>query len=383
MENHTPSILFHGYVFAATGYGTASRSYIHAFHDASIDFSVADMSKYEQRFVPDALVASCLDKRVDPILHVCHAEPHCLQPLKSFFLRLIALTTWEADRLPPRHVGALNRVSEVWVPCSYNLEAFKQQLKVPVFQLPHPVRASCPPRFDRPEFNRELGLKEDNFVFVSVGSWQERKNLQDVIEAFLRAFASERNAVLVIKTSLPFTPEAVVRAQIRDAIARANPPNASEAAARVKIFPGFWPDGCMAALAQRADCYVSLHRGEGWCYPLFDAACNGTPVIATGYSGPMDYLDPGHHHLVRYELTHINCESHIGKFAFTPDMTWAAPDVSDAAVLMRDVYDHRQQATAQAAEGAITLRQRYSSEAIGHMAAQRLTAVAESLLVAG
>jgi glycosyltransferase involved in cell wall biosynthesis len=378
MENGIPSIAFYGYVFAPTGYGTAARSYIHAFHHASIDLSVANLSTSRRQFVPDPLVASCLNKPIDPFLHVCHAEPHCLGPLKGVFSRLIALTTWEADTLPSDHADILNQVLEVWVPCRYNLEAFKQQLKVPVFQIPHPVHPVYPPRFDRTVFDRELGLKEDNFVFVSVGSWQERKNLQSMIEAFLRAFPNEPNAVLVVKTSVAFAPEAVVRAQIRDAIARANPPNASEAMEHVKIFPRFWPDACMAALAQRADCYVSLHRGEGWCYPLFDAACNGTPVIATAYSGPMDYLDPRHHHLVRYELTHANHQTHAGKFAFTSDMSWAAPDASHAALLMRDVYDHRQEAIAQAAKGAVLLRQKYSPDAIGRMAAQRLTTLAEN-----
>ncbi|MDR3750538.1 MAG: glycosyltransferase [Terracidiphilus sp.] len=377
MENNIPGIEFHGFVFAPTGYGTAARSYIHAFHNAAIDLSVSNLSKSRQQTVTDPLVASCLNRHIDPVLHVCHAEPHCLEPLESVFSRLIALTTWEADALPQRHVDTLNQVLEVWVPCRYNFEAFRQQLKVPVFQIPHPVHSLCPPCFDRSAFNRELGLKEDDFVFVCVGTWQERKNLQGVIEAFLRAFPHEPNAVLIVKTSFVFSPEFVGRAQIRDAIARANPPNASEAMKRVKIFPRFWPDACMAALAQRADCYVSLHRGEGWCYPLFDAACNGTPVIATAYSGPMDYLDPRHHRLVRYELTHASQQSQTVRFSFTPDMSWATPDVSHAALLMRDVYDRRQEAIAQATEGAVLLNQKYSPDAIGRMAAQRLSVVAE------
>ena len=139
----------------------------------------------------------------------------------------------------------------------------------------------------------------------------------------------------------------------------------------------------MTALMQRADCLVSLHRGEGWCYPLFDAACSGTPVIATAYSGPMDYLDPQYHRLVRYELTPANQQKHAARFAFNSDMSWAAPDVTHAAELMRDVYDRREHAMKQAAQGSVLLQEKYSLDAIGRMAGRRLTELAENVCPAG
>jgi glycosyltransferase involved in cell wall biosynthesis len=302
--------------------------------------------------------------------------------LKEVFSRLIVLTTWETDALPPSFVDLLNQVKEVWVPCRYNFDVFRRQLKTPVFQIPHAVHTACASCFDTNEINKRFQLKEDSFVFLSTGTWQERKNLSAIIEAFLRAFPDEPNAVLIIKTLFDFTNESLARAQIFAAIQRANPPNARKAAERIKIYAEFWPDQLMQALAKRADCYVSLHRGEGWCYPLFDAACMGTPVISTAYSGPMDYLDSRYHRLVRYELTPAMRDKQGAKFAFSPDMSWAAPDVIHAASLMREVYDHRQQAMQQAEEGSIPLLRKYSSHAVGRMAAQRLTELAENICCA-
>jgi glycosyltransferase involved in cell wall biosynthesis len=377
MKRSASGILFSGHVFSYTGFGTASRSYIHAFDRASIPMSVIDMDIQKKIAVPDAFVSSRLNRPIDPVVHLCHATPCEIEPMKPYFPKLVVLTTWETDTLPQRFVNTLNKVREVWVPCSFNLNTFSRQLTTPVFQIPHPVRTRRPSCFTRAQINRHLGLDENSFVFLTSGSWQERKNLAGVIEAFLRAFPDDPNAILFIKTFFHFTRDRLVREQVSAAIARANPADPCSAIARIKICSEFLPEEYVTALAQRANCHVSLHCGEGWCYPLFDAACDGTPVISTAYSGPMDYLDPRYHHLVRYDLVPAAREEQVMRFGFSPDMTWAAPDTLDAARQMREVYDHRQQATEQAAEGALLLKQKFAPEAIGLMASKRLEMLAE------
>jgi glycosyltransferase involved in cell wall biosynthesis len=378
METASPSIAFHGYVFARTGYGTAARSYVHAFHEAAIDMSVVSMDSYDPHPVLDSLVTSYLKRDNNPELSICHCEPPSFQRLQNVIPRLIVITTWETDSLTPSYADALNKAVEVWVPSRFNLDAFRRQLKVPIFQLPHPVRVLYPSSPDNSEVEKHLGLNADSFVFFTVGTWQERKNIPAVIEAFLRAFPDEPDARLIIKTSFVFTDKRFVFKQVIEAIQRAAPAHISEAMKRIMVCMGNWPEEYMLKLARRANCYVSLSRGEGWCYPLFDAACNGIPVVATAYSGPMDYLDPRYHRLVRYELTPAIQKEQKANFAFTPDMSWAEPDVPHAAALMREVYDHRQLAQQQAKEGAILLRQKYSPLAVGRMARQRFTELAES-----
>ena len=378
-ERAGPRIAFYGHLFAPTGYGTAARAYLHAFDSAAINLSVMDLNPNDPQYVPDALVNSYLKTPVDPALHICHTVADGIQPMRELFSRLILLTTWEAEILPESYVEALNQVKEVWVPSRFNLDAFRQQLKRPVFQIPHPAHIWGPPRFERGFLDRRLGLKEDDYVFLSMGTWQERKNLPAVIEAFLRAFPDEPGVVLVIKTSFEFAHLHLVHAQILAAVQRAGPVDVERAMERIKVSADFWPEEYITALAQRADCFVSLHRGEGWCYPLFDAACNGKPVISTGYSGPMDYLDARHHRLVRYEQTPATRHNEKAYFAFASNMTWADAEVAHAAALMRDVHDHRDEARRDAAEGSIGLQARYSFEAVGGMAARRLAELADGL----
>ena len=379
MERIKPRIAFYGHVFSPTGYGTAARAYLHAFDSVAMNLSVMDLNPTHPKYVPDALVDSYLRTPVDPDLHICHTEAHRIHPMKDLFPRLIAMTTWEADRLPDVYIEALNQVLEIWVPSRFNLDVFRGQLKRPVFCLPHPAHFWRTPPIDRATLDKRLGLKSESFVFLCTGTWQERKNLPAVIDAFLRAFPDDSDVVLVIKTSFEFVHEAIVHRQIVEAVQRANPAHVLEATERVKVSADYWPEEYMTALAQRADCYVSLHRGEGWCYPLFDAACNGTPVIATAYSGPMDYLDAAHHHLVRYELTGVKPPEEKAHFAFAPGMRWAAPDLSHAASLMRKVYENREESKKLAVAGSISLKQKYSLEAVGRMASQRLAELAQGL----
>ena len=379
LQDRALRIAFGGYFFAPTGYGAASRAYLHALHSASIAMSVVNLSTMERRFVPDPLALSLLDLEIDPQFHLCHTEPSGIATMEDPPPRMIVMTTWEADTLPSAYVEALNRAIEVWVPCSYNVENFRKQLSVPVTQIPHPVPVRCFAASDRAELNEGLHLQESDFVFLSVATWQERKNLPGVIEAFLRAYPDEPNVILVLKTRFSFVPQFTALAQISAAINRAGGPERCQVEKRIRICSEIWPEEKLTTLSQRANCYVSLHSGEGWCYPLFDAATSGIPVIATGYSGPMDYLDARYHHLVDYELTAPREENKIGLFSFSPEMLWAAPNIEHAAALMRSVYENREQAEQQAREGARQLKIKYSLRAVGQMARQRLTELAEGL----
>jgi 2-polyprenyl-3-methyl-5-hydroxy-6-metoxy-1,4-benzoquinol methylase len=122
------------------------------------------------------------------------------------------------------------------------------------------------------------------------------------------------------------------------------------------------------ALHERGDCYVSLHRGEGWGYPLFEAASRGTPVVATNFSGPLEYLSDEDHALVRYRLAEVR-QSYV---YYHPRMRWAEPDLAHAAEQMRRVYANRQDARTQAARASARLREQFSLEAVGQAARVKL-----------
>jgi ADP-heptose:LPS heptosyltransferase/2-polyprenyl-3-methyl-5-hydroxy-6-metoxy-1,4-benzoquinol methylase len=355
------SVIYYGYVFDASGYGEAARAYIHALHTAGVEVSVVDLANRERQ-VNDKLIESLVGRPLTPDFHLFHGIPPQWSRLAFRLPNAVGITVWETDQMPSQWRNALNHVLEVWLPCDFNVATFQSALEKPVFKLPHAI---LPKSFngDVPEPDGWLGVRPRDFVFYSIFEWQDRKNPQGAIEAYLRAFAdktAQDDVVLIIKSN----PGAEVTA--RATLAQARERTGSQA--RVELRCAAWSEPQIEALQRRGDCYLSLHRGEGWCYPLFEAARRGKPVVATEYSGPLEYLDSQHHHLVR-------CEAGVVKQQYAyynPQMRWAEPDLEASSRSTRAVYDRRDAAREQASKAAPRIEQDYSLETIGAQARGRL-----------
>ena len=359
------TLAYYGYVFDASGYGQAARAYIHALHRAGVTLSVIELAP-RARQVHDALVASLVGRPITPDLHLFHGIPPEWAHLAFRLPNAIGMTVWETDAMPTQWRTILSHVLEVWLPSAFNVAVFREALDTPIFHLPHPL---LPPHGDAPaaEGPPVLPISAGDFVFYSIFEWQERKGPLELLEAYVRAFPTETDTLLLIKTN----PGAVSVA--RQAVAHVRQQVRSEA--RIAMCCAAWSEAHMAALQARGDCYVSLHRGEGWGYPLFEAASRGTPVIATGYAGPLDYLQPRAHQLVRYELRPVR-QPYV---YYHPRMRWAEPDVAQAAEQMRWVYAHRAAARAQAAAATPSLQHAYALEAVGALARERLFQVRQRI----
>ncbi len=209
----------------------------------------------------------------------------------------------------------------------------------------------------------DFGVTASDFVFYSVFEWQERKNPDGVIEAFLRSFPQESDAVLILKAN---SGAHAAAAHTLDRIR-----GASGSRGRVMLCCEAWSEARLAALHDRGDCYVSLHKGEGWGYPLFEAACRGKPVVATAYAGPLDYLDRQRHWLVRNSRTPVRQRY----LYYHSGMSWAEPDVGHAGEGFKWIYEHRDAARAGAAEAGRLLSANFSLERIGAAAKERLLAL--------
>jgi glycosyltransferase involved in cell wall biosynthesis/SAM-dependent methyltransferase len=352
------ALTYYGYVFDASGYGHAARAYVHAFHEAGIKLSVVDLANRAHQ-VEDPLVESLQHQRVDPDFHLFHGIPPQWARLAFPLRNAIGMTVWETDAMPTQWRNALNHTLEVWLPCEFNVNVFGRALERPVFRLPHPFLpshtngSSSPPSF--------LGdVQQGDFVFYSMFEWQDRKHPHGLLSCYLQTFTARDQTTLIIKTN-PGAASAV-----RAALDEARRQTRSDA--RVTICPAGWSESQMDALHQRGDCYVSLHRGEGWNYPLFEAAARGKAVIATAYSGPLDYLNPAYHLLVRYQL----CSVRQSYLYYNPNMHGADPDLGHACESMRWAYENPQMAGDRASSAAPKIQSDHSSHAIGRAARVRL-----------
>ncbi|HEV7586930.1 MAG TPA: glycosyltransferase, partial [Longimicrobium sp.] len=359
------TVAYYGYVTDASGYGHTARAYIHALHRAGVELSVTDLSRRRAR-PADALVASLLERRTNPHLHLFHGIPPQWARLAFPVRAAVGMTVWETDAMPSQWRSALNHVQDVWLPCAFNVEVFQRELERPVFRLPHPV---FPPHAngDATDPGPFLDVADDEFVFYALFAWQERKGPRETLDAYLSAFGAGDRAVLLLKVDAGSVEAA------RRAVDEARARHRSDA--RVVVRAENWGEGGIEALHRRGDCYVSLHRGEGWGYPLFEAACRGKPVVATAYSGPLDYLDPDAHAMVRCTLVPVR-QPYV---YYTPRMRWAEPDTAHAAERMREVFDGRDAARTKAAAAAERIRAAFSLEAVGAAARDRLGEVLQRM----
>ncbi len=349
---------YYGEVSNTSGYGEAARAYVRALHEAGIRVSVIDTAANPRRATDD-LVASLMGNDAGADFNLFHGIPPYWARTAYRLANVIAMTVWETDTMPPMWRNPLIHAVDVWLPCKFNTEVFARGLGRQPFRLPHPV----PPRNSDPPEQLDwasMGIAETDFVFYTCFEWQERKSPADLMEAFLRAFPSESDAVLLVKTGS--------NAASKAAQGLADARQRWRSAGRVIVRAEGWSEQRIDAMHARGDCYVSLHKGEGWGYPLFEAACRGTPVIATAYGGPLDYLDPERHWLVRATPAAVRQPYHF----YSPAMRWAEPNLDHAVEGLRWTYANRTAARAAARAAAEPLLARYAPRQVGEMAKARL-----------
>jgi len=272
----------------------------------------------------------------------------------------IALWYWELERFPARWHCNFDYYDEIWVPTEFVRRSLAAVSPVPVYQMTYPHHPDkVAPRPDR----AGLKLPENTCVFLfnfDFCSTIARKNPMAVINAFRKAFTPMEPATLVLK-SINSQHDANGRARVAEALRGLN----------VVWIEHHLSHEQMTSLFASCDCYVSLHRSEGLGLGMVQAMSLGKPVIGTGYSGNMDYMNERNSLLVKHKLVEIEDSSG----PYEQGNVWAEADIDDAAEKMRWVFEHRAEAEQMGQRAAVEVRATLDPAKTREQIRQRVAAV--------
>jgi glycosyltransferase involved in cell wall biosynthesis len=242
--------------------------------------------------------------------------------------RVIGAWAWELPVLAREWDVGKNYVNEIWACSEFAAGAFETLMPGRVRVVPYPLALVARPRVTASR--ADFGLPKDavvTSVIFSLGSSFTRKNPLAAVAAFGQAFGSRADQVLVVKISGEAAFPAAAAA-VRAAASAAN---------NIRVFSGSWAPERVEALLAVTDIVLSLHRSEGFGLVPAQAMILGIPVVATGWSGNMQFMDEQSAALVGYGL--IPMVDPSGVYGKIPGAMWAEPDIGHAAALLRRLGD--------------------------------------------
>lgn len=313
---------------------------------------------------PEVFDISILHVQPEPFFHRAYERADIAERAKKTYR--IAYWYWELDLIPDAWIQSAELADELWAATEFIASAMRRRINKPIKTLFPGVRL----KDYKPRLLEEFGLKQANkfsFLFVfSMMSVMGRKNPIGLINAFRATFEQYENVQLIIKTSYGYR-NPVMLNRLRDAAYGAN----------IVIIDDVYSDDMTLSLINACDVYISLHRSEGLGLTMAEAMLLGKPVIATRYSGNLDFMDDSNSLLVAYNETEVGEEC----LPYMADASWADPSEAHAGQLMRQVFENQAWAHQLGLKAQQDMQKRFSLQAAGKAMKARLQAIAAQYAV--
>jgi glycosyltransferase involved in cell wall biosynthesis len=345
--------------------GELSRSVIDAAGAAGVQVSVCDYEVNNDARQQD-YSAGMIQNEIRYSVNVCAVNADQTSALfetlpgDGFRNRYnIGYWAWEVEDFPAQYHRALDHYDEIWTISSFCQDAISRKAPIPVIRMPLVVNPAETAGCGREYF----ALRPDEFLFLSIFDLRSvfrRKNPLGVIQAFRLALSRLPDARLLLKVNNARQfPEQMQ--QIRTACA----------GLPVTVMDNVMSRAELNDLVACCDCVVSLHRSEGFGLVLAEAMYLAKPVMATAYSGNLDFTHPDTAFLVGGEMTEVGPDA--GPY---PAMSrWIEPDVSAAAEMLAVVRNDACLRERIARRGQDYIRRNFSAAAVGTLIRDRLALI--------
>jgi glycosyltransferase involved in cell wall biosynthesis len=360
-----------GFLTADLGVGESARCMVRAADAAGIPTALVPLKLNCKNRLGDQTFAARLQDDNPHDVNVLHLDPPASRDLdhhhgKSFRAGKynIAYFAWELPEFPDAWVPSLDFYDEVWCPSDFTSAAIALKSPLPVLTMPHAIGFAAPegsPAALRARFR----LPPEKFLFLTLfdlNSYSARKNPRAAIAAFRQSGLAEAGAALVLKVQNVAGNEAdfaALQASVRDLPGTVL---ITETLSRAEIY----------ALEAACDCFVSLHRSEGFGLAVAECMFLGKPVISTDWSATAEFVTRENGCPVKAPL--VTLEQSHGPYA--KGSTWADADPAHAADHMRRLFADRALAARLGAAARETVVARFAPAVIGARYRRRLESIA-------
>lgn len=323
-----------------SGYGECSRHDIASLIEAGVDVTT-QIPVYTPKYSDyGRLGEMAVERENKPIgykIKILHTTPNVYMNYLEDEKYHIGRAFWETDRLPLDFVKQLQLVDEIWTGSEFNKQAMiNSGVNIPIHIIPEAIDDTLDVESIKPFLT-----ESDDFKFYSIFEWTERKNPKGLLEAFWKAFEDTLDVCLILKVYVDnFNHKGdEIDIDIRKTKAKLG----LKRYAPVYLYRQLMDRRHIYRLHQTGDCFVSLHRGEGWGIPQMEAMLMSKPIISTNIGGVHEYLKHKKNAmLIDYKTCPV--KNTRNQQWYTPDQRWAEADQEQAIESMRYIYKNRKQA---------------------------------------
>jgi len=311
----------------------------------------------------------CVDfkDRITPVTILCLPPPDLIrmgmeggQSLLEQPSYKIGYWPWELSKWPDLYHSIVNMVDEVWAISAFVADAFRTITDKPVRVMPQTVTLGD---YRAPRWALKKRKRFTVLSMFDANSWLSRKNPYAAVKAFQQAFQANEDVRLVIKTmkanaSVPgwkaFSEEVAV-----------DP--------RIEIINQTLSRAALLQLIDEADVFVSLHRSEGFGRILAEAMLLKTTVVASRYSGNLDFCNDQTAFMVSGTMRSVQPDEYL----FHEGQEWFEPSLESAAEQLRAAWNDPALRAERLKHAHDLVVSNYSREAAGARYAQRIDEILE------
>ena len=361
-------ILLEGPILSRSGYGEHARIvyesikslsgvdvYISPLEWGTTSWNFPDESIIEKINKYSLYIEDCKKRNINPDfdtqIHV--GIPNEFQKKAKYSVCVTAGI--ETDRVSPEWLVRTHQgIDKIIVPSEHSRKGFvetKYQFHNKADNTTGEINCACPvdvvcyPTKDPQGKKIEIDFETD-FNFLSVALMGPRKNLEFTIRGFVEQFRENPNVGLVLKTGV--SKSSVIDRANTHQVLRGFVDSLGPKKCKVYLIHGNLSESELHSLYvhPKIKAYVSTSHGEGYGLPIFEAAYSGLPVLATDWSGHLDFLtgtQKGKQKKlfakISYELKNVQTEA-VWDTIITKDSKWAFPSKVSYKTQLEKVYSN-------------------------------------------